>query len=885
MMGSIFNFRLFSNIMKTHYGALVSTECAGDQFAAEFMSLLIEHSTSLKTFHYSDSMFGKFLAGSRNMAKGKILQIYNARNIRKFRYFINSTQLEEETRTALARDLKQAVKNSNMDKDKKIEVLERANTSDVAGFAFALFEYALEFELQGPKAPLVKDEKISAEYITAHSKRAVQHFIGRTDELNEIRMRLDSGYPQAIWIHGMGGLGKTQLCRKLFYDLESRFPYLGWVTVDRDFKQSIVNQVVCEKDESDMEQAYQDTLKFIDARGTNLVLFVDNVDRSGLHCEELEKLNCHVVVTSRDKAPDTFTEKALGFLSLSACKDLFYSYYKKKKDDFVNEVIHRAGYLTLAVELLAKTARNIDISVAELLAKLIDKSFDLKTVVDTNWDNDEAAQNKAVSAQFGIVFSFSGVKSDDDKIYILKNMAILPYLATRQKLLCEWLDLDDESSIFRQLYDFGWLQYSEEDGYLMHPIISYTVKAELVPSFQDCERLTNALCKAIDFTAMQKVLEVLEFTPYAQYIADYFIVEFNIKENTPSRLSLLYLRLAIVYRANGEYTLAYRYAQMAKSAAESMERPHHNFLSRIYNILATIHIDMRQLDDEGVRYAELAVKEAEADPTENPIILSDAYSNLAVLLIRQRKDFSGALKAAHRVVEISELAFQEDKIFLANAYRVYALILRKSGNPSTACEYLERCIHITEAIYINDPNHPTLATSYNNYACALQDVGRLEEAIIYYNKSIQIREDNNPNDPYLTILYNNIAFVHMLDRKYQSAADYLSLSIRLIIKTRGKKHPDLKRTHHFMAKIQFLLGEYQQALIFTKKYSNFEIDICKELERLCLICRCLKEVESIETTKEAIEEMITFKNINEIDPTGIEHYAECLEIYEKLTRD
>ena len=288
MKESIFNFSTFANIMKTHYGSLVSTKCGGDQFAAEFMSMLIEHSTSLKNFNYSDSTFGKFLAGSRNMAKGKIRQIYNARNIRKFRYFINSTQVEEETRIALARDLKQAVKNSYINKDKKIELLELANNSDVAKFAFALFEYALEVELQNPKVPMIKNEKISTEYITAHSKRAVQRFIGRTAELDDIKKLLESDKAQAIWIHGMGGLGKTQLCRKLFSDLENRFPYLGWVTFNGDFKQSIVNQVVCEKNDSDMEQAYQDTLSFINAKGTNLVLFVDNLDRSGLNLEELE---------------------------------------------------------------------------------------------------------------------------------------------------------------------------------------------------------------------------------------------------------------------------------------------------------------------------------------------------------------------------------------------------------------------------------------------------------------------------------------------------------------------------------------------------------------------------------------------------------------------
>ena len=212
----------------------------------------------------------------------------------------------------------------------------------------------------------------------------------------------------------------------------------------------------CERDDSNVETAYQDTLDYINRKGAGLVLFLDNVSLAGVHYKEISRLKCHVIITSRDAPYDnTFIEKRLVFLSLTECNKLFYTYYKRKADDSVNEVVHRAGYLTLAVELLAKTAAPIDISIVELLAKLIEKSFDLRTAVETNWDNNKEAQNKAVSAQFGIVFSFAGIKDDIDKIYVLKNVSILPYLATRQRVLCDWLDLEDETAVFGKLCDSG----------------------------------------------------------------------------------------------------------------------------------------------------------------------------------------------------------------------------------------------------------------------------------------------------------------------------------------------------------------------------------------------------------------------------------------------
>ena len=228
MKASTFNFSMFAGILANHYGSLVDSPCGGDQFAGSFMAMFIERSTSLKNFEYADSSYGKFLLGSRRMSAGKIRQIYNARSIRKFGYFINDTKLTEETKTALLRDLKQAVKNSVADKEKKKALLALANDKSVDKFAFALFEYALEKELEGPKRrPAANNAAIETSYITEHSKRAVRRFIGRTTEMDDIKGLLQSDQTQAIWIHGMGGLGKTQLCRKLFSDFDGNFPFWG----------------------------------------------------------------------------------------------------------------------------------------------------------------------------------------------------------------------------------------------------------------------------------------------------------------------------------------------------------------------------------------------------------------------------------------------------------------------------------------------------------------------------------------------------------------------------------------------------------------------------------------------------------------------------------
>ncbi|MCL2123831.1 MAG: tetratricopeptide repeat protein, partial [Desulfovibrionaceae bacterium] len=667
---------------------------------------------------------------------------------RKFIRWIENGSATTGALKALLKNLRDFVGSRPRFQADKKDLLARCGPDTAGEFIAGVFIAILA----GPDPPAQDNagagQKICTEYITAHSKRAVQCFVGRTTELEDIQKMLDTGAePTAVWVRGMGGLGKTQLCRKLFSDLDGRFPFLGWVAFDGDFKHSLVNQLFIDIDKSDLEQAYNEILEYINGKGKELVLFIDNVSRSAFVDEELEKLTCNVVVTSRDAHLEAFAPYELGFLSLSECKDLFYAYYKKKKDGSVNEVIHRAGYLTLAVELLAKTARKRDITVAALLRDLIGKSFDLRTAVYTNWDNDEKAQNEAISRQFQIVFSLSGIMGDEEKMYVLKNMAVLPYLATRQALLCEWLGLDSENNAIHGLYEFGWLQYSEDyEGYLMHPIISYTVRTDLQPTFMECARLLTAFIDSIEFTEMGSVFDVLEFAPYAQEIAAYFQSE----TNHPSVMALLNIRLANVFRANGEYNAAWQYGQNAEHFAVSDENIDKNLASLVYNLLAEICTDMRDRDSEGIRYAELAVDASEKSGDPDPLLLSSAYHNLAGLLAQQGKDFDRAKETALKAIEIRKGLHFDGDIHLANTYRTMAFILRNSGDTDGAREYMERCIPIMENVYADNPNQPSLAVTYNNYArilCGME--GHLDDAIHYYKKAIAIRETNNPDDPRL----------------------------------------------------------------------------------------------------------------------------------------
>lgn len=77
----------------------------------------------------------------------------------------------------------------------------------------------------------------------------------------------------------------------------------------------------------------------------------------------------------------------------------------------------------------------------------------------------------------------------------------------------EWLCLDKEENMLFELVDSGWLQRTSDLEYMMHPIISFTVKNEITPKIQDCINLVTALSKSILLEAGNNYLRVSSLSP------------------------------------------------------------------------------------------------------------------------------------------------------------------------------------------------------------------------------------------------------------------------------------------------------------------------------------------------------------------------------------
>lgn len=75
-----------------------------------------------------------------------------------------------------------------------------------------------------------------------------------------------------------------------------------------NFRDSLLNSIYHEENGKIAEQQFQKALQYINLLGKDLVLFIDNFDSREESLSVIESLKCNVIITSRNKNPDTFEE-------------------------------------------------------------------------------------------------------------------------------------------------------------------------------------------------------------------------------------------------------------------------------------------------------------------------------------------------------------------------------------------------------------------------------------------------------------------------------------------------------------------------------------------------------------------------------------------------
>ena len=477
--------------------------------------------------------------------------------------------------------------------------------------------------------------------VTHHANiKPVYYFTGRETELNDLRQKIESRQ-KSVLVSGMGGIGKTHICRKLFeeYEMKGRsgsFRYIGYIEYNGDIGSSLqecLHYKKQERPEANQEAAWKE-LEYLASDG-KLLLFIDNVNKTIKEDPGLERLNSisgAIILTSRRTSfRKEFEPYRIGFLSMEQCKEIyekirFENSVKKiaieETSDLEYIIEKLAARHTITVEFLAHLSKTKSWSMGRLRRELEKKGFQLEY-------RDEEDELVNIQKSYETLYDMSGLTEAEQNI--LEAFSVFPYIPLSAEICNQWLLKDaganEEDDILMGLYRKGWLQFDiEQESYALHPVFAQFIYKKCRPVLEKHQGLIESCKISLQIPEGDSALECQKYIPFAenmiekikvggeiekvglmaalacllQYIAEYKKAEKLYERSLRIREKILgeehpniaasYNNLAVVYQSQGEYKKAEELYEKSLRIKKRILGKEHPKIAVSYHSLAGVYL-------------------------------------------------------------------------------------------------------------------------------------------------------------------------------------------------------------------------------------------------------------------------------------------------------
>jgi tetratricopeptide (TPR) repeat protein len=254
--------------------------------------------------------------------------------------------------------------------------------------------------------------------------------------------------------------------------------------------------------------------------------------------------------------------------------------------------------------------------------------------------------------------------------------------------------------------------------------------------------------------------------------------------------------------------------ERALAIDENLYGPDHPDVGTDLNNLAQILQDLGQPSQaQPLQERALAIAEAAYHPDHPGVAIR--LNNLAQIL----QDLGQPARARplqERALAIDEATYGPDHPDVARDLNNLAAILRALGQPDRAQPLQERALAIDEATY--RPDHPEVATDLNNLAAILRALGQPDRAQPLQERALAIDEAAyGPDHPVVARDLNNLAQI-LRDLGQSAQAQHLQeRALAITEATYGPGHPAIARDLNNLATILLDLGQPGPALPFQQR--------------------------------------------------------------------
>lgn len=672
---------------------------------------------------------------------------------------------------------------------------------------------------------------------------------GREKDITYVFNHLEKNKP--LVIKGIGGIGKTQLCKYIYAQViqqnsSMKFDHVAWVNYHNNIMESFFDAFssnLAISTDLKNEKRFEILLSKLNslAEEKDILIIVDNIDHfvtDDCKISTLTQLCCYVVVTSRLELMQR-NIYSLGLLNPNASETFFlhnYNYEYTDRDTDISTVlpnlVHLCGYHAMTIELLAKSLNVGAIKISGAYQLLIENHFDLSVFTEqttTEWNNETT--DASISEHIGKLFDILNLSFEEKEIlHIISFFAPINFpVADLLRILGE----KKKPSALTQIIKKGWI--SDENNVInMHASVKFSVLnryktdvldkytyllknlSELLVWENSYSEITNLIHHAESvFITFQtspssylillasKISEYYFYKGNFQLSIDYLIQQIEILKlfpNSNKDVARCFQKIGAQYQELGATDMAYDYHIKCLKLRKQCCLPDSFERSECYAHIAFCYQEMGQYW-KAISNAKCSLKirlhlyGADHEKT------AWSYNNLA-LLYYYMFEYDQALEFINCCLRIREKIVKEDqtdiikhKLDFAQSKSIRGLIYQALGKLD--CAYIDQNESLNIRIEYLGKEHIFTATSYCRIAsllCSQADFRDLDLALDYAEKAIKF--DKNTSGDYtidIAEAYMAKARVLRFKEEYYESIALFQLAVQIIQTIYDKKHPRLSK--------------------------------------------------------------------------------------------
>ncbi len=613
-------------------------------------------------------------------------------------------------------------------------------------------------------------------------------------------------------------MGKTALCCQWVYQcvVHNRFAHYAWIDCTEGVRAGLsASDLYSELGLNADPHRLCLSLSALD----HVLLVLDNLpwDQSAQDhetdqqlIEELARTGVHLVATSRQQN-ELFKDHAVGFLDESHCMDLYREFHNRGEADTIRAIVKLAGFHTLTIELIAKTADAIDCTSEAMLARLQTEGFDLESI-ETPVDYRMGGQgfNQQLIEALKKLYDIAVLSADEQELlYCLGHFDGHPFV---RSWVQQWFALPGPERI-NALIAKGWISRANHDKQCrLHPVIS------------ELARQGDGLTERYSEESLDRILGSIRETIEGDYFngrypGDYYLLPAlesltaSIDNNSVALARVLHC-IADRLEDKASYAEALPLYHRALSIKEKALGPEHSEVGGTLNYLAVLYGSIGEYAKALPLFNRaLSIREKALGP-EHPDV-GQALHNLAGLY-NFMGEYAKALPLCQRSLSIREKALGPEHQDVGQTLNNLAALYKSMGETAKALPLHKRALLIREKAL--GPEHQDVGLTLHNLAFLYDSMGETAKALLLYKRALSIREKAlGPEHPEVGTTLNNLALLYKSMGETAKALPLCKRALSIAEKALGPEHPDVGTMLNNLAGLFESMGETAKVLPLYKR--------------------------------------------------------------------